>query len=181
MEGFSPTYLQRANYFPHMCGIQQIKQRIAIMRDNKHILHYIKSIDLLSDARQIIDEARSVAYSAINLTLVQRGKNRRFAWQPDTPAAWGHPPCAGVKIGGTAVRKTGVLYPAERKNAYPETEMTMNSEPSNTQVSAAFLWFIIEKVSISVLCIIEKNVCFGLLFRRKSVTLHRKHLKSRLW
>ena len=62
-----------------MCGIQQIKQRIAIMRDNKHILHYIKSIDLLSDARQIIDEARSVAYSAINLTLVQRGKNRRFA------------------------------------------------------------------------------------------------------
>ena len=49
------------------------------MRDNKHILHYIKSIDLLSDARQIIDEARSVAYSAINLTLVQRGKNRRFA------------------------------------------------------------------------------------------------------
>lgn len=42
------------------------------MIDNKHILHYSKSIDLLSDARQIIDEARTVAYSAINLTLVQR-------------------------------------------------------------------------------------------------------------
>lgn len=47
-------------------------RQIAIMIDNKHILHYSKSIDLLSDARQIIDEARTVAYSAINLTLVQR-------------------------------------------------------------------------------------------------------------
>lgn len=47
-------------------------RKIAIMIDNKHILHYSKSIDLLSDARQIIDEARTVAYSAINLTLVQR-------------------------------------------------------------------------------------------------------------
>ena len=47
-------------------------RQIAIMIDNKHILHYSKSIDLLSDAKQIIDEARTVAYSAINLTLVQR-------------------------------------------------------------------------------------------------------------
>ena len=47
-------------------------RQIAIMIDNKHILQYSKSIDLLSDARQIIDEARTGAYSAINLTLVQR-------------------------------------------------------------------------------------------------------------
>lgn len=35
-------------------------------------LHYSDSGDLITDAKRIIEEARTYAYSAINVTLVQR-------------------------------------------------------------------------------------------------------------